>query len=183
MIGRGLRTAEGKSDCVILDHAGAVYQHGLPQDEIVWTLSPDRRAENLSQAQRTDKTGTDPFCDCPACGALRVRGMACDACGWEPTRRGKGIDFADGDLISVEAPNANAPVSEMQRARFYSELLFYQEARGHKPGFAAHKYKDKFGHFPPWAWNDLPRIEPSPITAQWIRSRLIAYAKARRAAA
>ena len=103
--------------------------------------------------------------------------MGCDACGWEPQRRGSGIDFADGDLIAIDAPASNAPASQMERARFYSELLHHQEARGYKSGWAAHKFKDKFGSFPPWAWNDLQRIEPSPITARWIRSRNIAYAK------
>jgi hypothetical protein len=62
--------------------------------------------------------------------------------------------------------------------RFYAELLFHQEAHGYKPGWAAHKFKGKFGSFPPWAWNDSQRIEPSPITERWIRSRNIAYARA-----
>jgi len=53
----------------------------------------------------------------------------------------------------------------------------HQEARGYKPGWAAHKFNDKFGSFSPWSWNELQRIEPSPITARWIRSRNIAYAK------
>ena len=66
----------------------------------------------------------------------------------------------------------------MERARFYSELLHHQETRGYKSGWSAHKFKDKFGSFPPWAWNEIQRIEPSPITARWIRSRNIAYAKA-----
>ena len=173
-----MRTAEGKPDCIILDHAGAVYHHGLPHDQIMWTLDVDKRAENVTQTERKAKVGSDPMCDCPKCGALRVRGMGCDACGWEPQRRGCGIDFADGDLIAIDAPaSSNAPASQMERARFYSELLHHQEARGYKSGWAAHKFKDKFGSFPPWAWNELQKIEPSPITARWIRSRNIAYAK------
>src|SRR5215467_9778213 len=32
MIGRVLRPADGKPDAVILDHSGAVYRHGLPED-------------------------------------------------------------------------------------------------------------------------------------------------------
>ena len=132
---------------------------------------------NITQAERKAKVGSDAMCDCPKCGALRVRGMGCDACGWEPQRRGSGIDFADGDLIAIDAPASNAPASQMERARFYSELLCHQDALGYKRGWAAHKFKDKFGSFPPWAWNDLERIEPSVITLRWIRSRNIAYAK------
>jgi len=34
MVGRGLRPAPGKTDVVILDHSGAVFQHGLPEDRV-----------------------------------------------------------------------------------------------------------------------------------------------------
>src|SRR3977135_3219675 len=46
MIGRGLRPAPGKADCLILDHAGAVFAHGLPDHEITRTLAEDRRPGN-----------------------------------------------------------------------------------------------------------------------------------------
>ena len=38
MVGRILRPFEGKTDAVILDHAGAIYRHGLPSDDIDWSL-------------------------------------------------------------------------------------------------------------------------------------------------
>src|SRR5262249_1833958 len=44
MIGRVLRPAEGKTDAIILDHSGAVFQHGLPEDRVAWTLDPERKA-------------------------------------------------------------------------------------------------------------------------------------------
>jgi DNA repair protein RadD len=44
MIGRGLRPSDGKTHVVILDHSGAVFRHGLPEDRVEWTLSPDLRA-------------------------------------------------------------------------------------------------------------------------------------------
>jgi superfamily II DNA or RNA helicase len=180
MIGRGLRTAEGKSDCIILDHAGAVHSHGLPHDHIEWFLDTDRKAENLTTAKRAQTVGTDPICECPKCGMTRIRGMACDNCGWEPSRRAKDVEFADGDLVSINVPEE--PESEMERARFYAELMFYGEAHKYQSGWAKHKFRERFGFWPPFAWNDLPRFEPSTITARWIRSRLIAYAKARRVA-
>ena len=34
MIGRVLRPADGKPDAVILDHSGAVFAHGLPEDRV-----------------------------------------------------------------------------------------------------------------------------------------------------
>lgn len=36
--GRGLRAADGKRDCLILDLSGAAVLHGLPSDDRVWSL-------------------------------------------------------------------------------------------------------------------------------------------------
>jgi DNA repair protein RadD len=44
MIGRVLRPAEGKTDAIVLDHSGAVFRHGLPEDHVTWTLDTDARA-------------------------------------------------------------------------------------------------------------------------------------------
>jgi DNA repair protein RadD len=65
---------------------------------------------------------------------------------------------------------------------FFQELRAVQQMRGYKRGWAAHKFKDKFGHFPPWSYNDLPPAAPSDAVLRWVRSRNIAYAKARSAA-
>jgi hypothetical protein len=50
-----------------------------------------------------------------------------------------------------------------------------------KPGWVAHKFKEKFGHWPPT--KSVRPIEPSREVLSWVRSRNIAYAKARKAAA
>ena len=47
MVGRVLRPAPGKTDALILDHAGAIFVHGLPDDDIAWSLDEDRPAINL----------------------------------------------------------------------------------------------------------------------------------------
>lgn len=38
MVGRGLRTLEGKDTAIILDHSNSVFMHGLPQSRRDWTL-------------------------------------------------------------------------------------------------------------------------------------------------
>jgi DNA repair protein RadD len=180
MIGRGLRPAPGKSDVIILDHSGGVHRHGRPDDPIEWTLHTDKRAANAAHAARLQEH-RDPFCECSACGHLRMRGMACDNCGWEPKPRGEGIAYIDQDLVEL----GQTQRSEEDRIRFYRELLGYaansvtKSGQPYSPKWAAHKYREKFGSFPPWPWNDLAPIEPSDATRRWVRSRQIAYAKAR----
>jgi superfamily II DNA or RNA helicase len=38
-VGRAMRASEGKQDCIILDHADNVVEHGLPHELREWTLS------------------------------------------------------------------------------------------------------------------------------------------------
>jgi superfamily II DNA or RNA helicase len=90
MIGRGLRTAPGKSDVIILDHSGGVHRHGRPDDTIEWTLDTDQRASNPAHEARLAEHH-DPFCECQACGHLRMRGEGCGNCGWEPKRAGRAV--------------------------------------------------------------------------------------------
>ena len=40
MVGRVLRPMEGKDKATIIDHSGAVYQHGFVDDEFEWDLDP-----------------------------------------------------------------------------------------------------------------------------------------------
>jgi DNA repair protein RadD len=182
MVGRGLRPAPDKSDVVILDHAGGVHRHGRPDDAIEWTLDTDRRASNPTHEARLAEHH-DPFCECTACGHLRMRGMACDNCGWEPKPRGRGIDYIDADLVPLG--ERRVVPSETERIIFYSELRGYQHTARKKDGssysqhWAAAQYRTKHGIWPPWSWNDLPSSQPSPATLRWIKSRQIAFAKAR----
>jgi superfamily II DNA or RNA helicase len=183
MIGRGLRTAPDKKDCIILDHAGAVHRHGLPTDPLEWTLHTDKRALNKTHDRRKSEH-KDPFCECKACGHLRMRGYACTNCGWEPKPRANGIDYIDQDLVEL----GQTQRSELDRVTFYRELRGFQHTARRKDGsqynpkWPACQYRDKFGSWPPFSWNNYPPIEPTPPTLRWIQHRRIAFAKRRSAA-
>ena len=47
------------------------------------------------------------------------------------------------------------------------------------PKAAAARFKEKFGHWPPFAWNDLDPVPPSPEVAGWDRYHTIRYSKRR----
>jgi DNA repair protein RadD len=178
MIGRVLRPADGKPDAVILDHSGAVYRHGLPEDHVEWTLAVDRRAVNPAQAKR-ERGEVPKLRGCSSCKAVMVA-PPCGACGWQPQPRARGVDFEDGELGLVLGGNAKASVySESDRTDFFQQLRAVQQMRGYKRGWAAHKFKEKFGTFPPWAYNDLQPIAPSDALLRWVLSRNIAFAKAK----
>jgi DNA repair protein RadD len=77
MCGRGMRVAEGKTNCLVLDFGGNVYRHG-PLDRI----KPRKKGEG----------GVAPVKECPECQALVFAGVAeCPECHYEfPPREESG---------------------------------------------------------------------------------------------
>jgi hypothetical protein len=68
---------------------------------------------------------------------------------------------------------------EAERARWHAMLIHIGLKQDYKPGWAAHKYKQKFGTFPAWGTAPTP-LEPTPEVRSWVRSRMIAFAYAKR---
>jgi DNA repair protein RadD len=174
MIGRALRPAPGKVDALILDHAGAVFTHGFPDDPIEWTLHEDRRAENKAHSARIQHRAP-ALTDCPECRAVRFEGQPCPACGWRPRPKAVAVDVIDGDLGRVER-DRSVVATALDRRRFYSQLLYIASERGYQRGWAGHKFKEKFGAWPSWRYAEP--LPPDDAVRSWVRSRQIAFAKA-----
>jgi DNA repair protein RadD len=113
---------------------------------------------------------------CPECSAIRTSGQPCPACGWRPQRKPQHIEVIDGDLAHVSR-DRRVTVPAYEKDRFFRQLLWIVRERDYDPGWAAHKFKEKFGHWPPRG-NPQPEF-PDPAVRSWVRSRQIAYAKAR----
>jgi superfamily II DNA or RNA helicase len=182
MIGRVLRPADGKPDAIILDHSGAVFRHGFAEDPVEWTLDLDHRAQSPTHVARCEKGWGSRLLECSQCGAIRVAGEPCPACGFLPKRPPRDVFVAHGDLGLVQGgraqPHAYDPI---ERAEWHGQLAYIAQQRGYKPGWVAHQYKQKFGCFPAWGSQPL-LIMPTPEVLSWVRSRMIAFAKARGAA-
>jgi superfamily II DNA or RNA helicase len=101
MCGRGLRTAPGKENVIILDHAGNMARHGRPDDEITWTLESDQRAINKKHEARLKQFPDNPWVECKQCGEQRMRGEACPNCGYHPMPPARAVDVIDADLIEL----------------------------------------------------------------------------------
>lgn len=186
MLGRGLRPAPGKKDCLVLDHAGNVHRHGFATDQRYWTLH-GKYAEDLEKKAREKKKREEKgevAITCKQCKCVYEGGAVCPSCGWSPPPKARPISTQDGRLVEMTRAGLKLPeqTSPGERQRFYFELFGYAQMRGLKPGWAAHKYKERFGDWPTWSWRDLAEagqaLEPSLATSRWIRSRMIAYRKA-----
>jgi hypothetical protein len=90
------------------------------------------------------------------------------------------VEFRDGELGEVQRDQSVHGLPHDEQ-KFYRQLMWLAKARSRKSGWAAHKFKEKFGRFPPWSWNNLEPLPPAPDVVAWVRSRDIAYAKAMQA--
>ncbi|MEQ9813977.1 MAG: DEAD/DEAH box helicase [Azospirillaceae bacterium] len=173
-VGRVLRSAPGKTDALVLDHAGATLTHGFVEDPVTWTLAEDKRADNPAAASR-GQMAASTLKTCPECDALRRPGKPCHACGWRPTPRAAAVEVADGELERMDRSGRREAVA-WDQAAFHRQLAWIAGERGYSPGWAAHKFREKFGCWPR-ARNVDPE-PPSPALRAWVKSRQIAFAKA-----
>jgi hypothetical protein len=178
MVGRVLRPAAGKADALILDHSGAVFMHGFPDDEFSWVLHEDRRAENKAHSARGQHRHTPALTTCPECDAVRFEGQPCPECGWRIVKKPKPVEVADGELGEV-GRDRSIRVPQTDRMAFHRQLAWIARERGYKPGWIAHKYREKFGDWP--RKHSVEPMLPDAATLAWVRSRQIAFVKSRAA--
>ena len=81
----------------------------------------------------------------------------------------------DGFLAELRFDGTRSKESHNIKQEWYSGLLYIAFEKGYKEGWAAFKYKEKFGEWP----NNLSKrmALPSQSLRSYIRSRQIAYAK------
>lgn len=171
IIGRGLRTADGKLDCLILDHSDTTINLGFVTDI---------QRDQLDDGQRKDgkKPGTKARelqkpRECPSCHVLKPAGThICPDCGFAPERR-QDVDTVDGELLQIAGTKREADKPTKQR--FWSGLLWYVDHRGKSEGWASHRYKDRFGVWP----RGLQAVAkaPDPECHNWVRAGNIKFAK------
>jgi superfamily II DNA or RNA helicase len=183
MIGRVLRPAPDKINAIILDHSGAVFRHGFVEDRVDWRLDPDKRSTSPAHAKRLELGYCSRLLECSQCGSIRVAGEPCGHCGFLPQRPPQAVAIKDGDLALVDRQRRIAQVisDPGERIRWHGMLTYIAHERGYQNGWIAHKFRDRFGTWP--AVRGVSPIEPSPEVLAWVRSRNIAFARARGRAA
>lgn len=129
-VGRCLRTAQGKEGAIILDHAGNVARHGLPDEEREWTL----------QGRRKKRSGKSPHKVCGNCfGSCAVSAPECPYCGAPFVGAPRELDHRDGQLFELDVEALRlVQRSEVKQARTREELEAIARARGYKPGWVRH---------------------------------------------
>ena len=178
MVGRGARPHFGKDFCVIQDHSGNWLRFsddwGRLFTEGTKSLSSD--ADTKTRKEPTEREKKEA--KCPKCQVLwTFKSDTCGSCGYIKVRMST-VETIPGELKELEAANKKLRIDNQS---FYSQLLYYAQAKGYKSGWAFHKYKERFNAAP----NGLASKpeHPTPQTLNWIKSRTIAFAKSKARAA
>ena len=177
MIGRGLRTADGKDDCLILDHSDNHIRLGFVTD-IYHDELDDGRERQKAQPKQAEVLPKK----CPKCSFLKPpKLLACPCCGFTPAVQNRVVN-RDGELIEFRSRSVPAQPSMADRQAFHAELMGIAQTRSYKRGWVSYKYKERYGQWPPSHYTALQPRTPSPATLRWVQSWNIAYAKSRGAA-
>lgn len=159
MCGRGLRSAPGKSDLVVLDHSGAVFVHGFPDEDVEWELSTTETIHNKIKKKREQekREGKEPY-ECPGCKAV-FRGPECPECGHKKQIRAKSVEMEKGELKEVERAKANRSATTEQKLKDWKNFVGVCMSKNSpkKMKAAAAMYKAKYGVFPPPGFDLMPK--------------------------
>ena len=179
IIGRALRTAEGKDAAIILDHSDTTERLGF-----VTEIHHEQLDDGKSKKKAAIKLRTALPIECKQCAYLKPpRTPICPNCGHENKVLNALIE-REGELQEIEHGKlrqraAKREMSLFERETFYRELLAYARQHDYKDGWASNKYREKFGTWPRHG-QPSPAQQIDPATISWIRSRQIAWAKAKR---
>lgn len=171
IIGRGLRVSPGKADCLILDHSDTTVRLGFVTDIIFDKLDDGTKHANSKAKERDEPLPKE----CVMCGHVKpAKVHVCPNCGHEPKRQSK-IEHEDGELAEVNGKAIKWDKATKQA--WYSQFLFIALEKGFKPGWAANKYREKFGVWPR-CLNEIVQI-PTQEVRNYITARNIAWSKRR----
>ena len=185
MIGRGLRTADGKSDCRIIDHSDTHLRLGFVTDIHHDTLDDGNRGE-AAKKKAAEKKPALPS-ECQKCHFLRPpRVHACPNCGFAPVKQST-VEHGDGELQELRPKVNGKRISdktislrgkEIPLAVFFGCLKQYAIEKSYKPGWPAQKYRDAVGVWPN-ALRDAAPCEVLPEVRSWITAANIRWAKSK----
>lgn len=162
--GRALRSAPGKIDALILDHAGNVARLGWPTQDVPATLEGGVEQESRNKLPALRR--------CPACLAVAEGAPAvCPECGRAYPVKVVVPRERAGELVE-------AVPFEAHRA-FWDALEAERLRAGYAEGWSAWRYKARFGAWPVLAGRELIEARPGDgrLAAAWAALQEEARAK------
>ena len=179
--GRILRPFPGKTDALVIDHSGAVKDHGFVDGYVPWSLDADTTIRERKEASQKEK-GEPKEIVCHNCSTVFRGRRSCPGCGMQIVPESRAIPTHEADLeeIKAEARKDNRDATWPEKQSFIAQLRAYAQTHGYAPGWTAHKYRERFG-----VWPNDPRVKdvaPQPYSEEvrkWLVHQQIKHAKRR----
>ena len=184
MLGRVLRCSEstGKAEAIVLDHSGNCMRFWTEVQTFFENGIDELDGGKPKEAKAPPKKAEKKPVKCPTCFCVHDRAPACPSCG-AVYKKSTIIEQVEGVLKEVRGKKTAVTLED--KKEFFAGLRFIAESKGWNPGWASHKFKDKFGDWPDTATKATPASKPSAKVQGWLTSRKIAekarVAKASRA--
>lgn len=124
---RGMRPAPGKT-CVILDHVGNAYRHGLPDEDREWSL------EGIKKKPR-DGGPTFAVRCCPKCYSVHRPAGECPFCHWIYAPEEREIKQTAGELREIKELERKQKRMEVGRAKTLADLQQIANDRNYSNGW------------------------------------------------
>jgi superfamily II DNA or RNA helicase len=134
-VGRGLRLHPGKTDCIVLDHAGNALNHGLPTEPREWSLDGAKRNKRNADAVEAVK-------QCERCYFVFKPQAECPNCGHVHIPKPKVVAQTDGELAEITSIKRERR-AEVGKARSIEDLKRIAEERGYKIGWVYQQLRIK----------------------------------------
>jgi DNA repair protein RadD len=158
--GRIMRACEGKYHGIMLDHAGAAHEFGLPDCDYEWELE-DAKTLKGKNNPKDRKPVT-----CIKCGAVFTGKSACPECGHQlPMKKRKSlVGNLHGDAVLTEFNDGqNEHVRTDALTRLWKKIMYIGKAKDWTMGVVASVFS-KQAKVPPWeAGLDVPM----PDRGEW----------------
>jgi superfamily II DNA or RNA helicase len=193
MIGRGLRTCEGKQDLLILDHSDTTLRLGFVDE-----IHHDKLSDGKPNGKATEKQIRLPR-ECPRCHALRqAAAFECPHCGYRRELQVGEYVNARGELVEIGAEyrsrqavrnawgaHAGTLVDRMADApaqvkrEWLGMLLHVARQRGYASGWVSHTYRDIFGVWPTRNMDLVAPREPTVEVWKVVEAKKQAYKRSK----
>ena len=188
ILGRGLRTADGKGDCLVLDHSDNHVRLGFATDIDQSYLDCDV-SDGKRKAEKDERSEPLPW-SCKDCHMVVAAGVGvCPGCGFVRRPMGQGIKPVAGELVELlpdmgrggKAGPIEDELRKLGKEAVWRGLLWLAMDKGRSKGWASHNYRDAFGVWPRGLGDEAEA--PHPLVVTWVRKRGRDYAQKQKALA
>lgn len=161
--GRVMRPAPGKTHGILIDHSGAIFRHGFPDEDTEWTLEGNA---DEAFAKKQAEGATEKAYYCKFCSLVYHGNQSCPQCGREPKKPPRSI-FAPppmdvrNEILTEAERESDRVFSKDEKIRHWLRCLAVANRKNGSCGMASQIYKQKYKE---WPGDDFPCI---PERRQW----------------